>query len=136
MITITKDYSFSAEEFFDYLEHELIRTIKEARGNDMPVKIAKGTRYKTSNVESEILDYQYGKLYRARFKRNDLDMTVSYQTRNTKFGVQIILTETMNSYDAKKHGKFMNWYYKGQLKRNANKGLRSLTDAVKDYVAE
>ena len=45
MITTSKQFSFKAKDFFDYLESQLIPAIKKARGNNMPVSLTKGTKY-------------------------------------------------------------------------------------------
>lgn len=46
MITIKKQYDFSAEDFFNYLDKQLVADIKKARGTNLPVKLTNGTRYK------------------------------------------------------------------------------------------
>lgn len=53
MITITKQFNFKAKDFFDYLEEQLIPAIKKARGNDMPVTLAKGTKYEVDGAQVE-----------------------------------------------------------------------------------
>ena len=54
MITITKQFNFKAKDFFDYLEEQLIPAIKKARGNDMPVTLAKGTKYEVDGALAAI----------------------------------------------------------------------------------
>ena len=58
MITITKQFNFKAKDFFDYLEEQLIPAIKKARGNDMPVTLAKGTKYEVDGAQVELTDYE------------------------------------------------------------------------------
>ena len=130
MITISKEFDFKAEDFFDYLDKQLISAIKTARGNDLPVKLASGTRYTQGDIDTEITTYKRGEIYEAHFKNSHIDIVISYKTTNTDKGVKITFSEEIKSYDPSKHGSLNNWLYNLQLKRGANKELKKMAKSV------
>ncbi|WP_240934537.1 DUF3284 domain-containing protein [Lactobacillus acetotolerans] len=104
--------------------------IKNARGNDLPVKLASGTRYKQKNVNIEITDYKQNEVYTTRFKSKRLDVVVSYKTQDNKDGVLITFSEDVKSYDPTQHNKLSNWLYDRRLKRDAEKELKKISDTI------
>lgn len=74
MITVKKQFQFSANDFFDYLDKQLTLAIKEARQNDLPVKLAAGTQYNQNGVDTKITKYTRGKEYEANFKMISLTL--------------------------------------------------------------
>lgn len=130
MITISKEFNFTAEDFFDYLDKQLLSAIKTARGNNLPVKLASGTRYTQGDIDTEITTYQRGKLYEAHFKNDRIDIVISYKTINVNKGVKITFSEEIKSYAPSKHGSFNNWLYNVQLKHGAKKELNKMAKSV------
>lgn len=133
MITITKDFDFSATDFFDYLDQQLIEAIKKARNNDLPVNLTSGTRYKQGDIDTEITQYKRGEIYEAHFKNNRLNILISYHTQDIKDGVRITFSENIKSYDPSAHSKLNNWFYNWQLKMGARKELNRMAANIRAY---
>ena len=135
MITITKQFNFKAKDFFDYLEEQLIPAIKKARGNDMPVTLAKGTKYEVDGAQVELTDYERNKVYGAHFKTDRMELVIKYVTEDNDQGVKITFSEDMLSFDREKHGKLQTMFYNFQLKMGAKKELRRMGDNVLANIA-
>lgn len=135
MITITKQFNFKAKDFFDYLEEQLIPAIKKARGNDMPVTLAKGTKYEVDGAQVELTDYKRNKVYGAHFKTDRMELVIKYVTEDNDQGVKITFSEDMLSFDREKHGKLQTMFYNFQLKMGAKKELRRMGDNVLANIA-
>lgn len=132
MITITKEFNFTANDFFNYLDKQLIYSIKKSRNNDMPVKLVSGIRYQQDDIETVIITYKRGEAYEASFKNSRMDVFISYHTQDTENGVKITFSEEIKNYDPASHGKFNNWLYNVQLKHGAKKELKQMADNVKE----
>lgn len=131
MITITKTFEFSAQDFFDYLDQQLIDAIKKARKNNLPVTLASGTRYKQGDIDTEITKYKRGEIYQAHFKNDRIDIVIFYKTQDIAKGVKIIFSEEIKSYDPTAHSKLSNWFYNWQLKMGAKKELNRMAANVR-----
>ena len=130
MITTSKQFSFKAKDFFDYLESQLIPAIKTARGNNMPVTLTKGTKYEMDDTKVEITQYERGKVYAAHFITPRLELQIKYITEDNDDGVLITFSEDMLSFDREKHGKLQTMFYNWQLKMGAKKELKRMGDNV------
>lgn len=130
MITTSKQFSFKAKDFFDYLESQLIPVIKKARGNNMPVTLTKGTKYEMDDTKVEITQYERGKVYAAHFITPRLELQIKYITEDNDDGVLITFSEDMLSFDREKHGKLQTMFYNWQLKMGAKKELKRMGDNV------
>ena len=130
MITTSKQFSFKAKDFFDYLENQLIPAIKKARGNNMPVTLTKGTKYEMDDTKVEITQYERGKVYAAHFITPRLELQIKYITEDNDDGVLITFSEDMLSFDREKHGKLQTMFYNWQLKMGAKKELKRMGDNV------
>ncbi len=135
MITISKEFEFSAKDFFDYLDAQLIQAIKKARNNDMPVTLASGTRYKQGDIDTEITKYKRGEIYESHFKSPKIDIVIRYKTQDNDKGVRIVFFEHIKSYDPSAHMKLNNWFYNWQLKMGARRELSRMADGVRAYMA-
>lgn len=130
MITTSKQFSFKAKDFFDYLESQLIPAIKKARRNNMPVTLTKGTKYEMDDTKVEITQYERGKVYAAHFITPRLELQIKYITEDNDDGVLITFSEDMLSFDREKHGKLQTMFYNWQLKMGAKKELKRMGDNV------
>ncbi|TBH76805.1 hypothetical protein C1A34_07615 [Lactobacillus amylovorus] len=130
MITISKQYSFKAKDFFDYLDHQLIDSIKKARNNNMPVTLQSGTEYKQLGAKVKITEYERGKVYAAHFVSDRFDIIIKYVTEDNDQGVKITFSEEMLHFEREKHGKLQTMFYNWQLKMGANKELKRMADNV------
>lgn len=131
MITITKEFEFSANDFFNFLDQQLIAAIKTARQNNMPVVLRAGTKYTQENVDVEITQYERGKVYAADFQNDRFHIVICYQTQNLANGVKITFSEDIKSYDEASHNWFYNLLYNMQLKHGAKKELNKMADGVR-----
>ena len=130
MITTSKQFSFKAKDFFDYLESQLSPASKKARGNNMPVTLTKGTKYEMDDTKVEITQYERGKVYAAHFITPRLELQIKYITEDNDDGVLITFSEDMLSFDREKHGKLQTMFYNWQLKMGAKKELKRMGDNV------
>lgn len=89
MITISKQFSFKAKDFFDYLDQQLITSIKQARNNNMPVTLQAGTEYEQSGAKVKITEYERDKVYAAHFVSDRFDIIIKYVTEDNDQGVKI-----------------------------------------------
>lgn len=135
MITITKNFEFTANDFFSYLEQQLITAIKQARNNNMPVVLKSGTKYKQGDIDTEITKYERGKIYEADFRNSRLHIVISYQTEDTADGVTITFSEDIKSYDESSHNWLSNLLYNMQLKHGARKELNKMADGVRQHIS-
>lgn len=133
MITITQNFEFSSNDFFNYLDQQLITAIKTARNNDMPVKLASGTKYNQNGIDTEITKYKRGEVYEADFQNDRFHIVISYQTKDTPDGVVITFSEDIKSYDENSHGWISNLLYNLQLKWGAKKELKKMAQGVREY---
>lgn len=131
MITISKEFEFSAQDFFDYLDQQLIDAIQNARHNHLPVALASGTRYKQGDIDTVITKYKRGQIYEAHFKNSRIDIVISYKTQDNNRGVRIIFSEQIKSYDPSAHTKLNNWFYNWQLKMGARRELNRMANSVR-----
>ena len=93
MITVKKQFQFSANDFFDYLDKQLTLAIQQARKNDLPVKLASGTTYNQDGIDTKITKYNRGKEYEANFKNDKFNIMINYQTEDVPNGVEITFSE-------------------------------------------
>lgn len=130
MITISKQFSFKSNDFFNYLDQQLITAIKKARNNDMPVVLTSGTEYEQSGAKVKITQYERGKIYEAHFTSDRFDIIIKYVTEDNDEGVKITFSEEMLHFEREKHGKLQTMFYNWQLKMGANKELKRMADNV------
>ncbi|WP_288556797.1 DUF3284 domain-containing protein [uncultured Lactobacillus sp.] len=130
MITISKQFSFKAKDFFDYLDQQLITSIKQARNNNMPVTLQAGIEYEQSGAKVNITEYERGKVYAAHFISDRFDIIIKYVTEDNDQGVKITFSEEMLHFEREKHGKLQTMFYNWQLKMGANKELKRMADNV------
>ncbi|QQP27823.1 DUF3284 domain-containing protein [Lactobacillus ultunensis] len=130
MITITKQYNFKAKDFFDYLDRQLIDSIKKARNNDMPVVLKSGTEYEQSGAKVKITEYERGKVYAAHFVSDRFDIVIKYLTEDNDQGVKITFSEEMKHFEREHHGKLQTMFYNWQLKMGANKELKRMAQRL------
>ncbi|WP_308557498.1 DUF3284 domain-containing protein [uncultured Lactobacillus sp.] len=130
MIIISKQYSFKAKDFFDYLDQQLIESIKKARNNDMPVVLKSGTEYEQSGAKVKITKYERNKVYEAHFTSDRFDIIIKYVTEDNDEGVKITFSEEMLHFEREHHGKLQTLFYNWQLKMGANKELKRMADNV------
>jgi len=130
LITISKQYNFKANDFFDYLDRQLIESIKKARNNDMPVVLKSGTEYEQSGAKVKITEYERGKVYAAHFTSNRFDIIIKYLTEDNDEGVKITFSEEMLHFERQQHSKLQTMFYNWQLKMGANKELKRMADNV------
>ena len=86
----------SEDEFYDYLESDLVANIQQCEGKDVSVRdIKKGLKYsihdKKANVRTDvtILEYKRGDYYKARVKSPADTITISYKTEPDEKGLKV-----------------------------------------------
>lgn len=117
---ITRTLKISENEFYDYLEQELLSMIDQCSSNEKSAsKIQKGLKY-TKNEESTharieitILDYQRGSFYKARVKSLTDNVELSYETAVEKDGLKVIFLQEIESFNKKKRKNLFKSFSEG-----------------------
>lgn len=111
---LTRAIKASDQEFYDYLEQELIKAIQTNTQREISAKdIKKGLSYRKyednahAQVQVNILDYQRGSYYKAEVKSLSDTVTITYETSVEKDELIIKFTQSIESYESRKHNRVM-----------------------------
>ncbi|WP_412989554.1 DUF3284 domain-containing protein [Pediococcus siamensis] len=108
----------SSEEFYDYLESQLLKDIKVSTGHLLtPKNIKGGLIYKKRPKKTQgvltikIDDYQRGYKYQVTSKSPLEQVTVIYTTESiSERQTKVTLIENISSYNPNKHHLFIRWF--------------------------
>lgn len=110
----------SEDEFYDYLESDLVANIQQCEGKDVSVRdIKKGLKYsihdKKANVRTDvtILEYKRGDYYKARVKSPADTITISYKTEPDEKGLKVIFHQLIDSFENSRQNKVMRLFSEG-----------------------
>ena len=100
---LIRNFKITSDEFYDYLEEKLLQDIQQTTGKKVKAKeIKKGFRYDKKDAYTTITinDYKRHEIYSATVKSRTDFITITYQTKETKEGLQITFEEYVDSYDS------------------------------------
>lgn len=110
----------SEDEFYDYLESDLVANIQQCEGKDVSVRdIKKGLKYsihdKKANVRTDvtILEYKRGDYYKARVKSPADTITISYKTEPDEKGLKVVFNQLIDSFENSRQNKVMRLFSEG-----------------------
>ena len=130
---LIRDFKITSDEFYDYLEEKLLQDIQQTTGKKVKAKeIKKGFRYDKKDAYTTITinDYKRHEIYSATVKSRTDFITITYQTKETKEGLQITFEEYVDSYDSVRDKKnivsrtFHDWISFGRMS-NTLYGIRN-----------
>lgn len=117
---ITRTLQITEQEFYDYLENDVIANVADCTQRTIKVKdVKKGLRYTKqgddvyNRVDITVLDYERGKFYKSKIKSMADTITLSYETSVVEKGLQIIFHQHIESFEKKKQRKLMRMFSEG-----------------------
>ena len=117
---ITRTLQVTECAFYDYLENEIITNIDSCANKEITTNdIMKGLCYTKqgdnvySRVEVTILEYERGKLYKAKIHSMADTIILSYETSVVEKGLQIIFHQYIESFENKKQNRFLRLFSEG-----------------------
>lgn len=142
MVKIIREYDFKAQDFFSFLQQELVKEIQKARHNKMKVKVASGLQYALKGKDGKtqttvVIDkFEPNQVYAATFHTLDQIAKVSYSVKDLSKGCQIVLSEDIVSYHPEQHGKLTNLFYDFMYHRSAQQELNRIAEQVDKFINE
>lgn len=109
---IIRTIKVTETQFYDYLEQQLLDDIKNSSKKQITISdIKKGLKYtkedKDSKLITEISIQQYvrGECYRFKVTYMSDSTTIEYRTKSTDEGLQISMSQRIQSFEEKSHNK-------------------------------
>ena len=100
---LIRTFQITNDEFYDYLEEQLLADISSTTNQNVKVKdLKKGFSYEKKQASTVITinDYKRNEVYSTTAKSRTDFITVTYRTKETKEGLEIIFEEYLHSYDS------------------------------------
>lgn len=130
---LIRTFGITSDEFYDYLEEQLLQDIQSTTNRNVTVKdLRKGFRYEKEQADTTITieEYVRGEVYSTTAKSKTDFITVTYRTKETKEGLEILFEEYLHSYDSVRDQKnavsrgFHDWINFGRMS-NTLYGIRT-----------
>ena len=109
---IIRTIKVTETQFYDYLEQQLLDDIQNSSKKQITISdIKKGLKYtkedKDSKLITEISIQQYvrGECYRFKVTYMSDSTTIEYRTKSTDEGLQITMSQRIQSFEEKSHNK-------------------------------
>ncbi|MDO4664290.1 MAG: DUF3284 domain-containing protein [Erysipelotrichaceae bacterium] len=99
---LIRTFNITEDEFYDYLEQQLCEDIhKTTHKKFSPKQLKKGFTYEKKGVRTKIIinDYVRGSIYSTTAKSFTDYIKVTYTTKQTEEGLEIVFEEYVSSYD-------------------------------------
>lgn len=111
---LTRILKITEKEFYDHLENDLLSNIGQCSDKKLSAKdIKKGLKYEKyaedalTSIVTSILDYKRGSFYKSETKSIVDTITISLETEIVDDGLKVIFNQYIESFEKKKHNKFM-----------------------------
>lgn len=130
---LIRTFELTSEEFYDYLEEQLLQDIQKTTNRKVKASdLKKGFTYQKEQAHTTITieEYQRNACYSTTAKSRTDFITVTYQTKETKEGLEITFEEYLSSYDSVRDKKnpisrgFHDWITFGRMS-NTLYGIRT-----------
>lgn len=130
---LIRTFQISSDEFYDYLEEQLLLDIQRTTNRNVTAADLKtGFRYDKEHAYTAITIslYTRGSIYSTTAKSKTDFITVTYRTEETKEGLKIEFEEYLRSYDSQRDKKsrisrgFHDWITFGRMS-NTLYGIRN-----------
>lgn len=108
---IIRTICVTQDEFYEYLENDLIESIKKNSNKEICAKdIKKGLKYSinekgAARVDVMVIDYERGKFYKSRIKSLTDTITLFFRTKATDKGLEVTFEQHIHSYENRSHSK-------------------------------
>lgn len=105
---LIRTFEITEDEFYDYLEKNLCEDIHKTTNKKVsPKQIKKGFTYEKKELRTKIIinDYVRGSIYSTTARSLTDYVTVTYTTKQTEEGLEIIFEQFMSGYDDVKDQK-------------------------------
>lgn len=116
-MNLTRTIKVSEQEFYDYLENDLIATYNQCTGKTITgADIKKGLNYSKNDnhtharIDITIQDYRRGEHYQAKLKSMADTITISYRTRPVDNHLEIDFSQRIASFENERHNKAMKMF--------------------------
>ena len=99
---LIRTFEITEDEFYDYLEKNLCEDIHRTTNKKVsPKQIKKGFTYEKKELRTKIIinDYVRGSIYSTTARSLTDYVTVTYTTKQTEEGLEIIFEQFMSGYD-------------------------------------
>jgi len=117
---LTRVLNITEKEFYDFLERDLLDDIYKHTNKRLGVRDIKGgLKYRKydekslTHIDISILDYKRGSLYKAEIKSIYDTIRISYETKEVDNKLKIIFNQHIESFESKKHNKFIKFFSEG-----------------------
>ncbi|MHC5375334.1 DUF3284 domain-containing protein [Enterococcus sp. LJL120] len=133
---ITRVLKVANDEFYDYLEDELLADLNVSHNSLTGVKkIRKGLRYQKQDeqqtpVDITIEEYIRGEVYQATISTQYDTITISYETEKDPKGLKVDFTQSIESFQSKKHNKIMKAFSEGVYLGRMTDTLYKIQDSI------
>lgn len=110
---IIRTLEITNEDFFNYLEHDLIDIIAKTGKTITAKDIKKGLKYTThgedhfAKVEVTLMEYERGVIYKSRMKSMEDTITLSYTIEEDPKGIKVTFEQKIQSFETKKMNRLM-----------------------------
>lgn len=141
---LIRNYSFTAEDFFSYLEMKILEDIEKNTGVKQTA-LQQNFKYKTVNPQSNlettitINKLKKNEYYQATYTYFSETATISYSLKNIPEGVQIIYQQNIKSYTSSNHCKIISLIIELFYYRKMQDNLSTIANAVlhsSNYIAK
>ncbi|MFV0379339.1 MAG: DUF3284 domain-containing protein [Anaerorhabdus sp.] len=111
---ITRTLQITEQEFYDYLENDLIANVAKCTQRTIkPKDVKKGLHYTKhgddahNRVDITVLEYTRGKLYKSKIHSMADTITLTFETEEVEKGLEITFHQHIESFENKKQMKLM-----------------------------
>lgn len=109
---IIRTIKVTETQFYDYLEKNLLEDIQNSRKKQISISdIKKGLKYTKEDKDSKLITeisiqhYVRGECYRFKVTYMSDSTTIEYRTSPTDEGLQLTMTQHIQSFEEKTHNK-------------------------------
>lgn len=117
---LIRTLAVSEQEFYDYLEQDLISSIEAQKNQTISAKeIKKGLSFRKHDEKSNaptkitILGYERGRFYSLRLHTMVDTIELHYHTEQTDKGLKVTFEQFIDSFERRKHKKLMRMFSEG-----------------------
>ena len=115
---IIRTIKITNEQFYDYLEQQLIEDIKNSQHKKISASdIQKGLKYKKEDAQSKLVteiyiqQYVRDECYRFKVIYMSDSTSIEYRTKPVDEGLQITMTQHIQSFEEKRHHKLSRHFH-------------------------
>lgn len=134
---ITRQLQITQNEFYDYLEKELLDDIQQCTKKNYTQKdIKKGMKYSKyiqdahARVDITIQKYKRGEIYETKIKTFSDSIIISYHTSQNENGLTIVFQEHIHSFESQKRNLINKTFHEIVYLRRMNETLYDIETQI------